>query len=135
MIEFDLTDGTDLNLAKTCYIDREDGGLTYERIREILKDVFGKKVVSLRLGTLRRRTEMKAGQGERTDGSKTGSGNRKNKERTSKFSLNKPVEQIGSLVAVHNLTEDKLQKALKLGGFPMPSIAIVCRSRKAERRI
>ena len=28
------------------------------------------------------------------------------------------------LIAVHNITEDKLKKALSLGGFPMPSIAI-----------
>lgn len=40
------------------------------------------------------------------------------------FSLKKPVEQVGTLVAVHNLAEDKLKKALALGGFPMPSIAI-----------
>lgn len=41
-----------------------------------------------------------------------------------RYSMKKPVEQVGSLVAVHNLTEDKLKKALALGGFPMPSIAI-----------
>ena len=29
-----------------------------------------------------------------------------------------------NLVAVHNLSEEKLQKGLKLGGFPMPSIAV-----------
>ena len=41
-----------------------------------------------------------------------------------KFSLREPIENSGNLIAVHNLTEEKLRKALKLGGFPMPSIAI-----------
>lgn len=33
-------------------------------------------------------------------------------------------DETGELVAVHNLTEDRLKDALELGGFPMPSIAI-----------
>ena len=41
-----------------------------------------------------------------------------------KFSLSSEAEEAGTLVAVHNLTEEKLEKALELGGFPMPSIAI-----------
>lgn len=43
---------------------------------------------------------------------------------TKKFSLKRPVEEADSLIALHNLTEEKLQKALTLGGFPMPSIAV-----------
>ena len=35
-----------------------------------------------------------------------------------------PVEQKENLIALHNLDETKLLKTLKLGGFPMPSIAI-----------
>lgn len=45
-------------------------------------------------------------------------------ETKTKFSLQSPVEETKDLVAVHNLTESKLQKALELGGFPMPSIAV-----------
>ncbi len=41
-----------------------------------------------------------------------------------KFSLKKPVETTKNLVALHNMTEEKLFQALKLGGMPMPSIAI-----------
>lgn len=41
-----------------------------------------------------------------------------------KFSMRDTVEETKNLVALHNLTEDKLQKALDLGGFPMPSIAV-----------
>ncbi len=40
------------------------------------------------------------------------------------FSLSKPVETTKDLVALHNMTEEKLFQALKLGGMPMPSIAI-----------
>lgn len=46
-----------------------------------------------------------------------------------KFSLREPVEQTKNLVAVHNLTEQNLRDAMKLGGLPMPSIAVV----KAEQ--
>lgn len=35
-----------------------------------------------------------------------------------------PIEQKKNLIALHNLDETKLLKTLKLGGFPMPSIAI-----------
>ena len=41
-----------------------------------------------------------------------------------KFSMDRPVEMTKDLVALHNLSEDKLLKAIKLGGFPMPSIAV-----------
>ena len=40
------------------------------------------------------------------------------------FDISKPVEQSRNLVAVHNLSGDKLKQALELGGFPMPSVAI-----------
>lgn len=38
--------------------------------------------------------------------------------------VKQPIEQSKNLVALHNLSEEKLQQALELGGFPMPSIAI-----------
>lgn len=41
-----------------------------------------------------------------------------------KFSMKLPVEETADLVALHNLSSDKLNKALDLGGFPMPSIAV-----------
>ena len=40
------------------------------------------------------------------------------------FSLSVPVEETKNLVALHNLTADKLAKSLELGGLPMPSLAI-----------
>ena len=36
------------------------------------------------------------------------------------FSLKAPVEEQGTLVALHNLTEEKLLASLNLGGFPCP---------------
>lgn len=42
-----------------------------------------------------------------------------------RFALKEPVEQVRDLIAVHNLKPDDLRGALKLGGFPMPSIAVV----------
>ena len=44
--------------------------------------------------------------------------------KATKFSLSEPVEEKGNLIAVHNIYTDKLVKSLKLGGFPMPSIAV-----------
>lgn len=43
---------------------------------------------------------------------------------STRFRINTPVEQRGDLVAIHNISEDKLKEAIGLGGFPMPSIAI-----------
>lgn len=52
----------------------------------------------------------------------TGTGNRNG---TVKFSLKAPVEETDKLIAVHNKDEDSILSALKLGGLPMPSIAVV----------
>lgn len=41
------------------------------------------------------------------------------------FSLKAPVEETKNLLVLHNLTEKNLLDAAKLGGLPMPSIAIV----------
>ena len=47
------------------------------------------------------------------------------KDTDTKFSLSEPVEEKGNLIAVHNIYTDKLVKSLNLGGFPMPSIAVI----------
>ena len=41
-----------------------------------------------------------------------------------KFSLAEPVEETKDLIAVHNLSQEKLEGDLDLGGIPMPSIAV-----------
>lgn len=42
-----------------------------------------------------------------------------------KFSMRDTVEETKDLIAVHNISEEKLLKSLNLGGLPMPSIAIL----------
>ena len=42
-----------------------------------------------------------------------------------RFSMRENVEETKDLIAVHNLSEEKLLKSLELGGLPMPSIAII----------
>ncbi len=46
-------------------------------------------------------------------------------EHQTEFSMREPVEQVGNLLALHNLTEQNLLDTIRLGGFPMPSIAVV----------
>lgn len=41
-----------------------------------------------------------------------------------RFALSNPIERVNDLVAVHNLRQDEVKKALSLGGLPMPSIAV-----------
>lgn len=41
-----------------------------------------------------------------------------------RFSLTRSTEEAGNLIAVHNVTEDKLDKILSADGMPMPSIAV-----------
>ena len=50
------------------------------------------------------------------------------KENREKFSL----KDEKTLVGVHNITEDKLRKALKLGGFANPSVAIIDTGKSAH---
>lgn len=48
-----------------------------------------------------------------------------NEKSNTKFSMREPMEETRDLLALHNMTLDNLRGALKLGGLPMPSIAIV----------
>lgn len=49
-----------------------------------------------------------------------------------RFSLKEPIEETKDLIAVHNLTGEKLRKLLDLPGIPMPSIAITKSDATAE---
>ena len=65
---------------------------------------------------------------ERTgnDGRKgNGHGPQSGSEVNTRFSLKAPVEETDKLIAVHNKDENSILAALKLGGLPMPSIAVV----------
>lgn len=42
-----------------------------------------------------------------------------------RFSLDEPVEETETLVAMHNMNEEKLRRTLDIGAWPSPSIAVV----------
>lgn len=42
-----------------------------------------------------------------------------------RFGLDEPVEETETLVAMHNMTEEKLRRTLDIGAWPSPSIAVV----------
>lgn len=42
-----------------------------------------------------------------------------------RFSLDEPVEETETLVAMHNMTEEKLRRTIDIGAWPSPSIAVV----------
>lgn len=46
-------------------------------------------------------------------------------QKETKFSLKSPIEETDKLLALHNKDENSILAAIKLGGLPMPSIAIV----------
>lgn len=81
----------------------------------------------------RRGGRTTAGRNAALHGGPSGSNGRRTAERSSEnqrgvkdqFSLRDPVEETRDLLALHNMTADNLRGALKLGGLPMPSIAIV----------
>lgn len=58
--------------------------------------------------------------------------NEKERESENRFSLKEPIEETKDLIAVHNLTGEKLRKLLDLQGIPMPSIAITKSDATAE---
>lgn len=71
-------------------------------------------------GNVRISLEERGGNG--TANSESGPENRRVSTR---FSLKAPVEETDKLIAVHNKDEASIMAALKLGGLPMPSIAVV----------
>lgn len=60
---------------------------------------------------------------------KVGTGDDLSAVEQEEFSMREPIEETKDLLALHNLTEENMRDVLKLGGFPMPSVAIV----KAEQ--
>lgn len=56
--------------------------------------------------------------------SRQGGGNQQYSLKVGNETITGAIEESGRLVALHNLSEEKLLKVLQLGGFPMPSIAI-----------
>ena len=68
-----------------------------------------------------------------TNENPTGNEDIRYQDRETSFSVREPVEETRDLIAVHNLSEKNLLENLKLGGFPMPSIAITKASHGFDR--
>lgn len=51
-------------------------------------------------------------------------GGKKSVKPETRFYMEDTAEEVKDLIAVHNLSADKLESAFGLGGFPMPSIAV-----------
>ena len=97
--EFDLTDTEAKDYAKNFALFRE------EMVAYITGRMHNGEDVS---GMINNAAEAKA-MWEAFVAKQTG-------DKSVKFSLKKPVEQTKTLVALHNLTAEKLLKSLKLGG-------------------
>lgn len=70
-------------------------------------------------------SELHGGSQRSDSGRASGRGTENQRGVKDQFSLREPVEETRDLLALHNMTADNLRGALKLGGLPMPSIAIV----------
>lgn len=121
VVAFNLTDGTELDAAKQFFIDGEDGRVKYERIRDILADIFEKEVVSIHAGEVLGETQRQDGEGEGQGRTGAGEGNRGNlsAEEGSKFSLkdseafkkwfgdSKVVDKNGDPLVVYHATDSE----------------------------
>ena len=133
VVAFNLTDGTELDAAKQFFIDGEDGRVKYERIRDILADIFEKEVVSIHAGEVLGETQRQDGEGEGQGRTGAGEGNRGNlsAEEGSKFSLkdsenfkkwfgdSKVVDKNGDPLVVYHATDSEFNAfdRSKLGDF------------------
>lgn len=93
-----------------------EGSRSWEQMGALAKD----------MDTLRRIEEaFDTAAREWRGGTTANPGVRKNhQDDDAKFSMKDTVERKGTLLAIHNLTGEKLRKFLALGGAPMPSIAV-----------
>lgn len=121
VVAFNLTDGPELDAAKQLFIDGEDGRVKYERIRDILADIFEKEVVSIHAGEVLGETQRQDGGGEGQGRTGAGEGNRGNlsAEEGSKFSLkdseafkkwfgdSKVVDKKGNPLVVYHATDSE----------------------------
>lgn len=92
--------------------NRRMAELAADKIRAVLKDVEGVEVGNPKIG----KNNPQAISRENAEIGNTSTGRR--------FSLTHETEESGDLIAVHNVDTGKLQKILKIGGMPMPSIAV-----------
>lgn len=86
-----------------------------DKIRAVLRETEGVEVDNSRKSE-KSTARMKSIADENAKIGNTGDGRR--------FSLTRPTEEAGNLIAVHNVNKEKALKILDADGMPMPSIAI-----------
>lgn len=133
VVAFNLMDGTELDAAKQLFIDGEDGRVKYERIRDILADIFEKEVVSIHAGEVLGETQRQdwGGEGQGRTGADEGNRGNLSAEEGSKFSLkdsenfkkwfgdSKVVDKNGDPLVVYHATDSEFNvfDRSKLGDF------------------
>lgn len=126
IIELNVGDETDTDLARWIVFDCEKKGADLDEIQRIVEGCFGKGSITVDI------PGNEQGNGRQNGCGKSGNLQKVRKDdhgdlssaEKRKYALRKNVEQIEDLVAVHNTTADKLKKTLDLLGFPTPSIAV-----------
>lgn len=89
---------------------------------EIRRQIMGEETEPFKTGESSAKDVDTGGAASSAESVSENSGNVKPKTR---FSLDEPVEETKTLVAMHNMTEEKLRRTLDIGAWPAPSIAIV----------
>lgn len=89
---------------------------------EIRRQIMGEETKPFKTGESFAKDVDTGGAASSAESVSENGGNVKPKTR---FSLDEPVEETKTLVAMHNMTEEKLRRTLDIGAWPAPSIAIV----------
>lgn len=89
---------------------------------EIRRQIMGEETEPFKTGESSAKDVDTGGAASSAESVSENGGNVKPKTR---FSLDEPVEETKTLVAMHNMTEEKLRRTLDIGAWPSPSIAIV----------
>lgn len=89
---------------------------------EIRRQIMGEETEPFKTGESSTKDVDTGGAASSAESVSENGGNVKPKTR---FSLDEPVEETKTLVAMHNMTEEKLRRTLDIGAWPAPSIAIV----------
>lgn len=126
VIELKVGNETMTDLARQFIFDSEKEGMTLAELRAVVESGFGEKTIRIDASRDWEASRWEERRGKEQNLHRAGEGNRGDlsAEGETRFSLKSPVEETDTLVAVHNLNAYKLEKALNLGGLPMPSIAV-----------
>lgn len=89
---------------------------------EIRRQIMGEETEPFKTGESPAKDVDTGGAASSAESVSENGGNIKPKTR---FSLDEPIEETKTLIAMHNMTEEKLRRTLDIGAWPAPSIAIV----------